>query len=41
MLDKFYIHSVDVGIFSEIITIDYTTINMFNEAVSGTIRILP
>ena len=41
VLGQLYSHNVDYGIFTGIITVDYETIGLFNEAVAGTIRIMP
>ena len=41
MVDCLKSPRVDAGIFTNIITVDYSMLGMFNEAVSGTIRIMP
>ena len=41
MVNQFYLHNVDYGIFTRIMTVDYETIGLFNQAVEGTIKIMP
>ena len=41
MLNQFYLHNVDYGTFTRIMTVYGEQMEMFNFAVAGTIRIMP